>query len=70
MSTVRCMLNVAICNKWDLFQLDINNAFLYGDLTEDAYMTLPPGFNNDKSKVCKFNKSLYGLKQAPRQWNA
>ncbi|GJY78539.1 retrovirus-related pol polyprotein from transposon TNT 1-94 [Tanacetum coccineum] len=36
MSTVRCMLNVAICNKWDLFQLDINNAFLYGDLTEDS----------------------------------
>ncbi|GJS31717.1 ribonuclease H-like domain-containing protein [Tanacetum coccineum] len=23
MSTVRCMLNVAICNNWNLFQLDI-----------------------------------------------
>ncbi|GKA44853.1 ribonuclease H-like domain-containing protein [Tanacetum coccineum] len=60
------MLNVAICNGWDLFQLDINNAFLYGDLSEDIYMALPPGFNNDKSKVCKLNKSLYGLKKALR----
>ncbi|GJS69702.1 ribonuclease H-like domain-containing protein [Tanacetum coccineum] len=41
MSTVRCMLNVAICNCWDLFRLDINNAFLYGGLSEDVYMTLP-----------------------------
>ncbi|GJY36537.1 ribonuclease H-like domain-containing protein [Tanacetum coccineum] len=70
MSTVRCMLNVAICNNWDLFQLDINNAFSYGDLFEDVYMTVPPGFDNDKSKVCKLNKSLYGIKQALRQWNA
>ncbi|GKD05230.1 ribonuclease H-like domain-containing protein [Tanacetum coccineum] len=70
MSTVRCMLNVAICNGWDLFQLDINIAFLYGDLSEDIYMNLPPGFDTDKSKVCKLNKSLYRLKQAPRQWNA
>ncbi|GJV14884.1 ribonuclease H-like domain-containing protein [Tanacetum coccineum] len=70
MSIVKCMLNVVVCNNWDLFQLDINNAFLYGDLTEDVYMSLPPGFDNQKEKVCKLNKSLYGLKQAPRKWNA
>ncbi|GJW82025.1 putative RNA-directed DNA polymerase [Tanacetum coccineum] len=58
MSTVKWMLNVAICNNWDLFQLEINNAFLYGDLIEDVYMTLSPGFDNDKSKY-KYDYSLF-----------
>ncbi|GJT06654.1 putative RNA-directed DNA polymerase [Tanacetum coccineum] len=71
MVTLRCLISIAFVNKWLLYQLDVNNAFLYGDLVEDVYMTLPDGYNSvDKSKVCKLNKSLYGLKQAPRQWNA
>ncbi|GKF95480.1 ribonuclease H-like domain-containing protein, partial [Tanacetum coccineum] len=69
--TVRCLINLAVQSGWSLFQMDINNAFLYGDLNEFVYMTLPPGyFSTNETKVCKLNKSLYGLKQAPRQWNA
>ncbi|GJU80865.1 putative RNA-directed DNA polymerase [Tanacetum coccineum] len=68
---VRCLINLVVQSGWSLFQMDINNAFLYGDLEETVYMTLPPGyFLDNETKVCKLNKSLYGLKHAPRQWNA
>ncbi|KAJ0534339.1 putative RNA-directed DNA polymerase [Helianthus annuus] len=70
MVTVRIVLKLAVNNGWPLYQLDINNAFLYGSLSEEVYMSLPQGyFSNDKNKVCKLVKSLYGLKQAPRKWN-
>ena len=68
--TVRIIISLAVHNGWPLFQLDINNAFLYGELEEDVYMQLPEGyFDKDDKRVCKLKKSLYGLKQAPRKWN-
>ncbi|XP_071719288.1 uncharacterized protein [Rutidosis leptorrhynchoides] len=70
MVTVRILINLAINKGWILHQLDVNNAFLYGEIVEDVYMTLPEGyFNKDKTKACKLIKSLYGLKQPPRKWN-
>ncbi|GKA67624.1 ribonuclease H-like domain-containing protein [Tanacetum coccineum] len=70
MVTVRCLLNVAISNSWHVFQLDVNNAFLYSDLVKTVYMKPPEGYFPSGNKVYKLKKSVYGLKQAPRQWNA
>ena len=37
-SSVRALLAVAVTIKWDLFQIDVKNSFLNGDLSEEVYM--------------------------------
>lgn len=68
-NTIRVLLSLAANLDWPLHQLDVKNAFLNGDLAEEVYMDLPPGFNNNKEgSVCRLKKALYGLKQSPKAW--
>ncbi|KAJ3702693.1 hypothetical protein LUZ61_006398 [Rhynchospora tenuis] len=69
MVTIQTFLAVAVAHGWELHQMDVHNAFLHGDLHEEVYMRLPPGFSSQHpGKVCRLRKSLYGLRQAPRMW--
>ena len=67
---VRLLLSIAAMQSWPLYQLDIKNAFLHGDLAEEGYLKQPPGFvaQGEYGLVCKLHRSLYGLKQSPRAW--
>ncbi|GKA50759.1 reverse transcriptase domain-containing protein [Tanacetum coccineum] len=42
-ATVRCLVSLVVNKGWTLYQLDVNNAFLYGDLDDDVYMSLSEG---------------------------
>lgn len=69
-TTIRLLLSLAVMHSWCLRQLDVNNAFLQGHLTESVYMSQPSGFVDKTSptSVCHLLKAIYGLKQAPRAW--
>jgi Reverse transcriptase (RNA-dependent DNA polymerase) len=67
MSTMRTLISMAVNGEWKLHQLDVKNIFLHGDLMEEVYMEISPGFGTTQTvgKVCRLKKSLYGLKQSP-----
>ena len=51
-SSVHTLLAIAAASKWDIFQMDVKNAFLNGDLSEEVYMQPPPSLSVDSNKVC------------------
>ena len=74
--SLRLLLALAVQKGWTPLQLDIKAAFLYGELKEEIFMELPPGYQDQKGLISadthcvKLLKSIYGLKQSPREWYA
>ena len=70
MTFVRFLLSMVVMSSRSLYQLDIKNVFLHGDLAEEVYMEQPFGFvaQGESVLVCKLRCSFYDLKQSPRAW--
>jgi hypothetical protein len=72
MVSIRTVLALAARHNWEIHQVDVKSAYLYGELNEDEviYMRPPPGdikICGDKH-VLRLLKALYGLKQSGRRW--
>lgn len=68
LTTLRTLLAAINEHQLDTHQLDVKNAFLHGNLKEEIFIKIPPGFSEQKGKVLRLKKALYGLKQAPKAW--
>jgi hypothetical protein len=69
-TTLRILLSLVAMWDYDLFMVDVSNAFLNAYLKEDVYVELPDGYKLEHGGdyVLKLNKALYGIHQAPREW--
>ena len=58
------LTHITGCNLGcSLFQLNVKNAFLHGDLKEELYMEKTSRFvAQGSSKMCGLSKAIYGLK--------
>jgi len=53
----------------DAIFIDVESAFLYGDLDEEIYMDLPDGMMGFEDECLLLLKAIYGLVQAARKWH-
>ena len=62
MTPIRTLLDLAVTRQWPLYQMDVKNAFLNGDLSEVVYMQSPPGVTALTGHVYRLQWAFYGLK--------
>jgi Reverse transcriptase (RNA-dependent DNA polymerase) len=59
------MISKLIWNQ-KAYIVDVETAFLHGDLLEEIYMNIPEGMNSNPSDCLLLTKKIYGLVQIAR----
>jgi Reverse transcriptase (RNA-dependent DNA polymerase) len=67
-SVIRIAVILQTLCKLESVILDVETAFLHGELDEEIYMQAPKGITISKNQCVKLDKALYGLVQAARQF--
>jgi hypothetical protein len=69
-NSLRIIMVLVMHYDLELHQIDINTAFLNGDLLANVYMAQPKDFavKEKEHMRCHLEKFIYGLKQASRLW--
>lgn len=52
MEKVKSVIALVASKDWTLYQIDVFNAFLQGDLFEEVCMDLPQGFKGRGNRSC------------------
>lgn len=69
LTSIRVLCALAVRLGLHFHHLDVDTAFLNGELEEELYMRLPNGISEHSGKIVRLRRSIYGLKQASRVWN-
>ena len=69
--SIRILFAIAAKKNFFTRHLDVQTAFLHGNLKEEVYLKQPDGFitKGNEKKVCKLNKAIYDLKQGSKTWS-
>ncbi|XP_070050761.1 uncharacterized mitochondrial protein AtMg00810-like [Nicotiana tomentosiformis] len=59
MVIVRTIIALAAHHGWLIYQMDVHNAFLQGDLLEEVYMTIPLGFSRTTARQGEYPAYRY-----------
>jgi len=67
-ASIRLLVALVAHLDLELFQMDVKNAFINGNLEEEIYMDQTIGFesNDQEDKDCRLKRSIYGLKKSSR----
>lgn len=68
LTSIKMLLSLSAVQNLSIHQMDVQTAFLNGEINEDVFIKAPKCLNVKEGYCLKLNKALYGLRESPRSW--